>query len=388
MAYPDDPDDDVGFVPPLPPEDRLWRHPSERAPSRPTIAVAHRRGRARMLSIIAVAMGMVVLVVGAATMFGEDRPARSASMVSADGSAEAPEGLLDALGPALVQVTAERPDGRTTATGVVVRDDGHLVTAAEPLIGATSITVRVADGSSFNATVVGTDRADDLAVLDIPVRDAPIARLEVSDRPEVGERVYVVGRVVDSSRPWVGGASIDARHERVIANDGSVLLDMLRTVLSSPLTPTAAVVCRSDGTVLGIVSSKSRRPAAPSRSTPTSSIAATRRLTTWATPSPWIARVTDDIIESGALHKGWIGVVADEHEDGGVGIRSVVAGSPAARAGLTAGDRIVSIDDITISNPDDVVLTIRSRHPGDRVTMAIRGDDGDRRVEVTVSEQR
>ena len=388
MAFPDDPDDDVGFVPPLPPEDRLWRHPSERASSRPAAATARRRGRARTLSIIGVAMGMVVLVVGVTTVVGDDRTRRAASMVSADGSVDAPEGLLDALGPALVQVTAERPDGRTTATGVVVRDDGHLVTAAEPLIGATAITVRVADGSSFNATVVGTDRTDDLAVLDIPVRDAPVARLEVSDRPDVGERVYVVGRVVDSSRPWVGSASIDAPRERVVANDGSVLLGMLRTVLSSPLTPTAAVVCRPDGTVLGIVSSKSRRPAAPSRSTPTSSLAATRRLTTWATPSPWIARVADDIIDTGALHRGWIGVVPDEHEDGGVGLRSVVAGGPADRAGLTAGDRVVSIDDVTVSTADDVVLEIRSRRPGDQVTLAIRRDGDDRRVELTVSEQR
>lgn len=388
MAFPDDPDDDVGFVPPLPPEDRLWRHPSERAWSPSAVTTARRHGRTRTLSIIAVAMGMVVVLVGVAAMVGDDRTRRTASAAGADGSAEVPEGLLDTLGPALVQVTAERPDGRTTATGVVVRDDGHLVTAAEPLIGATAITVHVADGSSFNATVVGTDRADDLAVLDIPVRGAPVARLEVADRPRVGERVYVVGRVVDSSQPWVGGASIDSRGERVVANDGSVLLGMLRTVLSSPLTPTAAVVCRPDGTVLGIMSSRSRRPAAPSRSAPTSSIATTRRLTTWATPSPWIARVADDIIDTGVLHRGWMGVVADQHEDGGVGIRSVVADGPAARAGVTAGDRLVSIDDVAVSNADDVVLEIRSRRPGEQVTLALRRDGVDRRVEVTISEQR
>jgi len=235
---------------------------------------------------------------------------------------------------------------------------------------------------------VGTDRADDLAVLDIAVRDAPVARLDASTRTDVGERVYVVGRQVDSPRPWVGGAAIEAGRERVVANDGSVLLGMLRTVLSSPSTPTAAVVCRSDGTVLGIVSSKSRRPAAPVRSSPTSSMAATRRLTTWATPSPWIARVADDIIDTGSLHRGWIGVVSDERDVGSVGVRSVVAGGPAARAGLMAGDRIVSVDDVAVSSADDLVLEIRTRRPGDRVTITIERDGVADEIEVTVSEQR
>jgi len=387
MAFPDDPDDDIGFVPPLPPEDRLWRHPSERASARPGIHSRHRRGPARTLSLMVAAAAMVAVVVGVSTVLGEDRPGRSAALADSDQLVAAPPELLDSLGPALVHVTAERPDGRTSATGVVVRDDGHLVTAAEPLIGATSITVRVADGSSFNATVVGTDRTDDLAVLDIPVRDAAVARLDTSTRPGPGERVYVVGRLVDSPHPWVGGASIDAPRERVVASDGSVLLDMLRTVLTTPGTPTAAVVCRSDGTVVGIVSSKSRRPAAPARSAPTSSMATPRRVTTWATPSPWIVRVADDIIDTGALHRGWIGVVADDRDGEGVIVRSVVAGGPAARAGLAADDRIVSIDDATVSTADDVVLAIRARRAGEQVSIVTVRDDETRRAAVTVGDQ-
>ena len=388
MAFPDDPDDDVGFVPPLPPEDRLWRHPSERGPMRPAAAAARRGRRPRTLPIFAAAVGLAVLVVGVGAVLGGDRTRRTASPTTPDEGVEAPTPLLDNLGPALVSVTAERPDGRSTATGLLVRSDGHLVTAAEPLIGATSITVRVADGSTFNATVVGTSRADDLAVLDIPVRDTPVARLSVSTRAAAGERVFVVGPPTDSPRPWVGSASIDAPGERVVANDGSVMLDMLRTVLTAPTTPAAAVVCRSDGTVLGIVSTKSRRPAAPTRSSPTSSMATTGRVTTWATPSAWIARVADDIIDTGALHRGWIGVVADEHNGDQVTVRSVVAGGPAARAGLESGDRIVSIDDTPVSSADDVVVRIRSHHPGDQVTIVTARDGVDDRVVVTISEQR
>ena len=117
-------------------------------------------------------------------------------------------------------------------------------------------------------------------------------------------------------------------------------------------------------------------------------MATTGRITTWATPSAWIARVADDIIDTGALHRGWIGVVADEHNGDQVTVRSVVAGGPAARAGLESGDRIVSIDDTPVSSADDVVVRIRSRHPGDQVTIVTARDGVDDRVVVTISEQR
>jgi len=68
-------------------------------------------------------------------------------------------------------------------------------------------------------------------------------------------------------------------------------------------------------------------------------------------------------------------------------VRSVVAGGPAARAGLAADDRIVSIDDATVSTADDVVLAIRARRAGEQVTIVTVRDDETRRAAVTVGDQ-
>lgn len=385
MAFPDDPDDEVGFVPPLPPEDRLWRHPSERAVGGGTAVLAptRRRGRARITSILAVATVLVAMVVGLDALRPGSGTARTATSADEPTGEDAPAAVTSALVPALVRITAERPEGRVSATGVLVRDDGHLVTTADPLRGATAITVHTADGASFNATLVGTDRADDLAVLDIAVNGAPVARLADTNPTGAGEPVYVIGRI-DSTRTWVSSGAVDAIDDRVVTSDGSVLVGMLRTALSATATPNGAVVCTGDGTVVGIITARTRRTTNSARSPAT--LASPRRAMAWATPSPWILRVTTDIIESGTHHRGWIGLVTEDLGDGGVVVRSVTADGPGARAGLAAGDRIVSVDSVAVNSPDDLVLAIRAHRRGDRVMVEAIRDGAARTVAIVVSE--
>lgn len=385
MAFPDDPDDEVGFVPPLPPEDRLWRHPSERAVGGRTTVLAptRRRGRARVMSILTMATALVAMVVALSSNLPGGGTARTATSADEPTGEDAPATVTSALVPALVRITAERPEGRVSATGVLVRDDGHLVTTADPLRGATSITVHTADGASFNATLVGTDRADDLAVLDIAVNGAPVARLADADPADIGEPVYVIGRI-DSIRPWVSSGAIDAIDDRVVTSDGSVLVGMLRTALSATATPDGAVVCTDDGTVVGIVTARTRRTTTSARSPVT--LASPRRAMAWATPSPWILRVATDIIESGTHRRGWIGVLTEDLGDGGVVVRSVTADGPAARAGLAADDRIVSVDSVTVNSPDDLVLAIRGHRRGDRVVVETIRDGMTRTLGIVVSE--
>lgn len=392
MPFHDDADDESGFVPPLPPDDRLWRHPSERAAARAAevaVTPAPRRRRSSPRTLV-LAVAVLIALMGATALVGLGNAGESVGSATRSASdAAVPSAVSDRLSPAVVRVTAERPDGTWSTTGLMVRSDGHLVTTADPLVGATSITVRVADGSTFNARVVGTDRADDIAVLDIATSDAataPVTRSsDLASDLANDVSVYVLGRTRDGSQ-WTAAGSIDARRQRLVANDGSVLLGLLRTVMAESPSVGSAIVCTSDGSVLGILTARTPMMGASSAS-PSSTLATSGRAISFAVPIAWIMKVTDEIIDTGTFHRAWIGVVSDDTVDGGALVRSVADGGPAARAGIVTGDVIVSIDDAPINGPDDLALGVRALRPGDRVTIGIERDGVASRVAVVISEQ-
>lgn len=386
MPLSDEPGDEFGFVPPLPPEDRLWRHPSERAAMRPETAApvrsSRRRGtRAAVLVATVVVLVVAVTVVSTRTDAPTGRTASAADTGVVDAATY--DALHDSIAPAVVHVTAERPDGRVSSTGLLVRRDGHLVTAADPLAGATAITVRTADGMTYNATVVGTDRADDLAVLDIATNDAPIARFDTSRRVDSGESVYVVDRTSDATRLWIANASIDASGQRLVAEDGSVMLDMLRAALAAPRATAASILCRADGTVLGIVTTRSPRPGSSS----TVTLAPPGRSVSWATPSTWLVRVAEEIIDTGTLHRAWMGIVGEDVAGGGVVLRAVAETGPAARAGVRSGDVVRTVDGAPVASADGLAMAVRSHHPGDRMRVGVQRDEVTLEFDVVLSEQ-
>ena len=387
MPFPDDAEDDVGFVPPLPPDDRLWRHPSERpVPRAATASPLPRRRRSSAL----LAFGVVlVAIAGLATIASLRHDARR--FAASDDwlpAADIPPALADGVAASIVRVTAERPGGTVVTTGVLLRDDGHLVTAADPIADATAITVRVADGSVYNATIVGTDPADDLAVLDIPAgRSTAIrpASMAASSPITTGDRVFVIGRTGDGARPWIVATTIDAVQQRLVTSDGSVLLGMLRTnlpALPASTTSFSGVVCSDDGHILGLMTARTSRT---SGSTSTTALMSSRSIA-YATPSTWIERVSSDIIDSGSFHRSWIGVVAEDAPDGAL-VRSVVDRGPADRAGVAPGDVITRVGDTPVESADHLAVLVRSHHPGERISMVRARSDTVDRVEIVVSEQ-
>ncbi len=385
MPFPEEADDESAPVPPLPPEDRLWRHPSERAASARAV-VTHRRRRTPSL-LVGAGLALVVTV-GLATLIavrGDDATSRLAAGVSPTG-AVVPVEVAASLAPALVEVTAERPGGRETTTGLIVRSDGHLATTADALRGAVSITVRLHDGMTYNARVVGTDDADDIAVLDIGATGLAAAEL-AGETPTLSDPVFVLGRSSDDDRPWASVAWIDGTDQRFVTADGSVHVGMLRAVLaSSPVS--GGVVCDHDGTVLGMLTARTRR--ALTATEPTSTLVTGARNVSFANPSGWIARVTDEIIDSGSFHRGWIGIVADDASAGapaGAVVQSVIDGSPAQRSGLRAGDLVTEVAGSPVRSADDLALVARSLRPGSTVAVVWWRDGEAVRGETVVSER-
>ena len=372
MPFPDDPDDDAGFIPPLPQDDRLWRHPSEMDGPQALSSARYRRssrsGLAAFILILVIAIGTGIAAFGTFHSGGaaHDRTA----VASGPGAGELPDEVLASLSSAVVQITIDGPVIVTVTTGVMIRPDGHVLTASDPLNDARSITVTLIDGRSFNATVVGTDPSDDIAVIDIEASGLTTAVAGDVGSLAQGDTVYVVSRTETDRRAWVASAVFQSSGMRVDTTDGMSLHDMIGSTLeATPPTP-SAVLCTRSGSVIGLFTS---RTSASSRTIATISVPSTLTLPTshteFAHSISWVTHVADDIIATGAVHRAWLGIVSTDATEGGALIQSVSAKSPAEIAGLASGDRITALEKRPIRNSSDLVVALRHFAANDSVTI-------------------
>jgi len=411
MPFPDDPDDDAGFVPPLHPDDRLWRHPSEMGAARRAEAPAPEPERVatvgvpRVWTVAAASLLVGVAVTLAALSVTGTFDSTSVQTVveqvqaPADGTTGA-AAIASKVGAAIVRVDAVKAAGTITATGVVYRSDGHLLTTADVVAGASTITVTTADGTVLTASVVGTDAITDIAVLDVDRNDMATAIMARVDEVTAGEQAVTVEREADATSPAIVTGHVSALGLRVDTTDGSSLHDMIQAALEASPTTAGAVLCLDDGTVLGLVTD--RTPAAAPRYTQTSlDTAATSSTTTtpdgtatlYATPIDYATEVADDIIETGTAHHPWLGVLGDDLDPAAAALlgRSaatltrVVPEGPAAAAGLQEGDVVLSLDGVQTTSMSSLVVALRAHQPGDAVAVTFVRDGQQRATMVTLT---
>ena len=373
MPFPDDPDNDAGFVPPLPQDDRLWRHPSEMAGPNPPSAPSHHRRSSRTGFFAAIAIGLIVTTagLGAIAILGTSSPTdQDTTFAIGPGAESLAESALTSLAPAVVQIKVDRLTSSLIVTGLIIRSDGHVITASDPLEGARSLTVTTSDGRAYNATVVGTDPADDLAVLDIDGTGLPTPTFGDVSSVSQGDTVFVVSRTESDPRSWVASGVFQSVGMRLDAADGSTLHDMIGSAIDV-LPPTdSAVLCTSAGEVIGLVTSRDAitARAAASAAVP-STLALPSATNSFSLSVSWTRHVADSIIDTGRVHHAWLGVMTSDAPDGGATIESVTPDGPAARAGLLAGDRITSLDEHNLPTSSSLVIALRHQAANDFVTI-------------------
>ncbi len=230
MPLEDEPDDAPGFGPPLPQDDRLWRHPSELGSGTPITVVTAPPNRRRTVGI-GVASGLVgaaamLVIVFAVGGFETRRPVRPVETIQLSAPKDpAPTELAIAEGvfPAVARIDATRAGGTVSSTAVVIRDDGHLLTTADAVEGADGLTVQLYDGTVLPAVVVGVDRATDVAVVKVDREQLATAVLGVNASLQLGEPTIAIectpGKV---GSPNVSVGLISALDRRVDDDSGSL----------------------------------------------------------------------------------------------------------------------------------------------------------------------
>jgi len=365
-----DPEDDIdgpSTTPWISPDDRLWRHPSEVGFLRTARDV---KPTPWSLGLLSGSIG-ALLVFGLMAVAGLFRPPsvleeRAVALPMPSNAAEVDIPTLAARArPAIVKVEVRSASGESSASGVIFRSDGHVLTNAHVVEGASELIVQTADGERVPGRVVGGDPDTDLAVVKIDGTDMPVVTLGRSTGLRVGETAIAIGSPLGlDGGPSVSVGVISALSRSVRGEDGKPLLDMIQTDASIAPGSSGGALLDRTGAVIGI----------------TTAIAIDSRVggesLGFATPVEVARDVAHQLIETGHVVHAWLGIEGDDVVGMGVGrdgalVRQVLPDSPAEKAGILAGDVITSIQGKPVKSMLMLMVNLRAYSPGDAVEVEL-----------------
>lgn len=388
MPFDDDAEaDNPGFVPPPHPDDRLWRHPSEMrahpiAPVQgagprsgpPQIATPrgdHRRARPWGALVAAGTAGAVLAGVGVAVFgVGErvvERPVTERVALDPTASAlggpptEATEAARQRTAPTVVRVEPVTSESAPVGSGVVVRDDGIVITSAALVAAGALPVVRLTDGTTPRVELVGIDTTTGLAVLDLSGRGYTPSILATGEELVAGQPVSAL---VAGSPGVVTADGLIGDAERYVGPLGTAL-DGVEIEGDADVSALGGPVIDARGAVLGVTT------------------AVTSGEAWYVAPVAVADRVADELLTSGVARHCWLGIEgtepgADSPAASGTLVASVVTDSPAALGGIRPGDVVVALDDEEVTGMADLMVRLRAHSPGDRVEVTVAREDGGR----------
>jgi putative serine protease PepD len=271
--------------------------------------------------------------------------------------------------------------GGATGTGFVVDSGGLIVTNEHVVDGASDLKVTLPDGTDLKATLVGKDASSDLALLKVDPGSHELPALELSDDADlqVGDTTYAIGSPYGLEGTLTTGV-ISALHRQITAPNGFSISDAIQT--DAELNPgnSGGPLLDAAGEVIGV--NAQVYGASQTASGQTSGGTGLG----FAIPSSTVKRVVAALREGGDVEHAYLGVAIGD-ADGGAALGSIIAGGPAADAGLKAGDVVTELDGTKIADGDALAAAISAHAPGDRVTVRITRDDSAKTVQVTLGDQ-
>jgi len=271
---------------------------------------------------------------------------------------------------------SEAPIVRGGGTGIVVTEDGMILTNNHVVEDADTIKVTFSDDREFTAKVQGVDPRTDLAVIKIDAKGLKTARLGDSDATRVGEWVIAMGNPYGFDYTVTAGI-VSAKGRKVVG--GQQYEDFIQTDASINPGNSGGPLLNLDGEVIGI----------------NTMIAGIGTGIGFAIPSNLARDVSTQLVQSGTVVRPWLGVgiqtLTDDmakslklDPDGaGVIISRVHEGSPAAKAGMQRGDVILDIDDKPVKNSDALIKAVLTHRVGDSVKVAVLREGKRKIIKVT-----
>jgi serine protease Do len=369
----------------------------------------------RRFTIVTVSLvAVVAFLVGAILAGGFGHPPLTAEVPPAasavsPGRASAPAGstavnfadVVERINPAVVSIDAtargridpawgrlqsdggrlpgERGPRRGAGTGFIIDEDGRILTNHHVVEGAERIQVRLSDGRSARARVIGTDPDTDVALIKIDGEtDLPVAPLGDSSTLRMGDWVCAIGSPLGYEHSvTVGVVSFLGRK----LFDAS-LDDYIQTDAAINLGNSGGPLINARGEVVGITTAMSARASSIGFAVPMSSVRA----------------ILPALVADGRVARGYLGVALREvgpdvqrsldlPVQAGALVEDVTAGSPAERAGVRPYDVIVSLEGRAIAREDDLIRHVAATTPGTTVTLEIVRDGRAQPISAKLAER-
>ncbi|TFV73344.1 PDZ domain-containing protein [Blastococcus sp. CT_GayMR19] len=296
--------------------------------------------------------------------------------------------------PSVVTVYVSSSSASGSGSGVVLTADGFVLTNNHVVAGdggdAGTVQVRTADGSLYDASIVGTDPASDLAVLRLDgAGGLTPAAFADSDEVQVGDVAVAIGAPLGLSNTVTTG--IVSATDRAVATgsteDDATVIDAIQTDAAINPGNSGGALVDGAGEVIGINTAIATvASGAPGSQSQSGNIGVG-----FAIPGNAAQRIAQEIIETGSATRALLGVRArtdadDQNSEVGAGARveTVEPGSPAAEAGLEPGDVVTAVGERPVTTSTELTAAVRSQAPGEEVTLTVRRDGESRTVEVTL----
>jgi len=324
-------------------------------------------------------------------------PSSSTSSASAASCNVTP--VADKVLPSVVTISAEPASGKggSTGSGEVYKSDGYILTNNHVIASAASggkVEVLFSDGVSAPAAIVGRDVLTDLAVLkaQLPSGVPPVA-IGSSASLQVGDPVIALGAPLGLSGTVTSGivSALD-RTIQVPAEDDSSALLVAAVQTDAAINPgnSGGALVNCGDQLVGIPSAGANVP------TSTGESAGGNIGLGFAIPVDSAVTVADELIATGHATHSYFGLetvpvpdsaAAEAGVSGGLFVAGVVAGSPAAQAGLQQGDIITSIDGKAATSNIQLQEVTLTKNPGDRVELEYLRNGGTEKTTVTLGAQ-
>ena len=278
-------------------------------------------------------------------------------------------------------------EAQAGGSGVIISTDGYIVTNNHVINNATNLSVKLYDGRTFEAKVIGSDPATDVALIKIEAEGLPTLPFGSSDELRLGEWVLAIGYPMDlQSTITAGIVSAKARHLGAIDNKSGIESFIQTDAAVNPGNSGGALV-NTRGELVGINTIIK---------TSTGSYVGY----SFAVPESIVRKVVMDLRESGVVQRAVLGIsfraidqqFIDNAGDytgidkiGGIYVASVSEDGAASKAGIRKGDVITKVGGIEVNDSAIFLEQIGKRRPGDKVDIELRR--GDKRINTTVTLQ-
>ncbi len=343
-------------------------------------------------------------------LFNTDTPARFVSMPTSEGGTvldftKAAENSVNAVVHVKVESTQQGysdpwayffggpPQSITTqgsGSGVIVSDDGFIVTNNHVVSGATKIQVKLNNNEVYDAKVIGTDPSSDIALLKIDGSNLPFMAYGNSDQVKVGQWVLAVGNPLNlTSTVTAGIISAKGRNIHLLEGDPNSKVLPIESFIQTDaaVNPgnSGGALVGANGELIGI-------------NTAIASTTGSYAGYSFAIPVNLVKKVVNDLYEFGKVQRAFIGVnVRDLNKEliseqnlksySGVYVTDVVEKGSAQKAGVRAEDVILKVGEVNINNSTQLMEQVGRYRPGDKVLLDIMRGGKSIQIPVTMQNQ-